>query len=96
MEIWVSKKPVTSGDDDKYGASGKELPCGNGHSLPRNEGRVVGELRVVGLPAFTVITVPVKFSCGTVTATKPFSHRGRAVTRKEWKMVREKKSNHEA
>ena len=51
---------------------------------------------VVGRPPFAVITVPVKFSCGTVTATKLFSHRGRSVTRKEWDVVREKKSKEEA
>ena len=45
----------------------------------------------LGSPPFTVITVPVNFSCGTVTAAKPFSHRGRAVIRKEWDVVREKK-----
>ena len=44
----------------------------------------------------SVITVPVKFSCGTVTATRLFSHRGKAVTRKEWDVVREKKSKKEA
>ena len=43
-----------------------------------------------------VITVPVKFSCGTVTATKPFSHRGRVVTRKEWDLVRGKVCKKEA
>ena len=48
------------------------------------------ELRVVGLLLFTVITVPVNFSCGTAKETKPFSHRGRAVTRKEADVVREK------
>ena len=64
-------------------ASGLELPHGSGPSLPRNEGRVLGELRVAGFPLFTVITVPERFSCGTVTATKPFSHRGRAVTIEE-------------
>ena len=35
-------------------------------SLPRNE----GELRVVGVLPFTVITVPVKFSCGTAHSNK--------------------------
>ena len=39
----------------------------------------------------TVITVPMKFSCGTVTARKPSSHRGRAVTTKEGDVVREMK-----
>ena len=52
-------------------ASGLELPHGNGPSLPRNEGRVLGELRVAGFPLFTVITVPERF-------------RGRAVTIEEW------------
>ena len=33
---------------------GTELPYINGPSLPRNEGRVLGERRVVGLPLFTV------------------------------------------
>ena len=33
-------------------ASGHELPYGAGPSLPRNEGRVLGELRAVGLTAF--------------------------------------------
>ena len=56
---------------------------------------MLGELRVVGLSLFTVITVPVQFSCGTAIATKPFSHRGRAVTRKEWDVVREKESEKE-
>ena len=56
----------------------------------------MGELRVVGLLLFTVITVPVNFSCETVTATKPFSHRGRAVTRKEGDVVRETESKKEA
>ena len=37
--------------------------------MAMNEGRVLGELRVVGSTFFTVITVPVKFSRGTVTAT---------------------------
>ena len=40
----------------------------------------------------TVVTVPVKLSCGTVTATKLFSHRGRAVARKEGR-GRERGSN---
>ena len=56
--------------------SGIELLFGKGLSLPRND---------------AVITVPVMFSCGTFQATKPFSHRGRAVTRKEWDVVREKR-----
>ena len=30
-----------------------------------------------------------RFSCGAVTATKPFSHRGRAVTAKEREVVTE-------
>ena len=45
---------------------------------------------------FFVITVPAKFSCGTVTGTTHFSHRGRALTRKAWDVVREKKSKMEA
>ena len=34
-------------------------------------------------------------SGGTVTATKPLSQSGKAVTRKEWDVVREKKSKTE-
>ena len=48
-------------------------------------------LRVVGLLPLTVITVPEKLSCGTVTGTKPFSHHGRAVTIWESDVVREMK-----
>ena len=36
-----------------------------------------------------MITVPERFSCGTVTAISSFSHRGQAATRKEWDVVRE-------
>ena len=54
-------------------------------------------------PTFVVFRVPklvektvLNEVCGTFTATKPFSHRGRVVTRKEWDLVREKKSKKEA
>ena len=53
-------------------ASGRELPHGNGPSLPRNEGCVLSELRVSGFPLFTVIMVLERFSCGSVTAAKAF------------------------
>ena len=69
-----------------------ELPHGNGHSLPRSEGCVLGELRVAGFFLFTVFTVPEKLYCGTVTARKPFSHRGREVTIRKRDVVREKRS----
>ena len=39
----------------------------------------------------SLFTVSKKFSCGTVTAAKPFSHRGRAVTLKERDVVRDMK-----
>ena len=48
------------------------------------EGSVTGS-------SVTAFTVPEKFSCGTVTATTPVSHRGPAVTRKEWDVVRDRK-----
>ena len=35
------------------------------------------------------LAVPERFSCGTFTAIKPLSHRGRAVTIKERNVVRE-------
>ena len=56
----------------------------------------MGKLRVVGLSSFTVITAPMEGSCGLVTAAKPVSHRGRAVTRKEWDVLREKERKEEA
>ena len=49
---------------------GLELPHDHGPSLSRNDGCVLGWLRVAGFPFFSVITVPERFSCGTVTATK--------------------------
>ena len=48
-----------------------------------------GSSRIAGLTSFTVITVPEQLSCGFVTAAKPFSHRGRAATKKERDVVRE-------
>ena len=59
-------------------SSGIELPHGSGPSPPRNEGRVLVELRVAGLAPFTVFAVPVMLPGRNATATKPFSHRGRA------------------
>ena len=53
-------------------ASGIELPRGNGPSLPRNEGCVLGELRVAGLLPFTVIAVPVKFPLQNRQSNKAF------------------------
>ena len=58
---------------------GSKLPHGKRLSMPRNEGCVLGELKVAGLTSFAVFTVPVLLSCGIVTARKPFSHHGRAV-----------------
>ena len=52
---------------------------------------MLGDLRVAGLRSFTVIAVPVKFSCRTVTATKPFSFRGLAVAVEERDVMREMK-----
>ena len=51
--------------------------------MPRSERCALGELRIAGLPSFTVFTVPEQISCGTVTAAKPFSHRGPAATTEE-------------
>ena len=53
------------------------------------------ELKIAGLTSFAVFTMPEQLSCGfvtcgIVTAAKPFSHRGRAVTTKEREVVREK------
>ena len=67
---------------------GIELPHGNGPSMSRNEGCVLGELKVAGLTFFTVFTVPEQL-LGIVTAKKPFSQHGRAVTLKERDVLRE-------
>ena len=45
----------------------------------------------LGSPRSLCSQLPENFSCGTATATKPFSHRGRAVTTKERDVVREMK-----
>ena len=50
---------------------------------------MLGELRVSGFSSLLVFGAPKKFSGGTVTAAKPFSHRGRAVTTEERDVVRE-------
>ena len=63
-------------------------PFVNGPFVPRNEGCVQGELRVSGFSSLLVFGVPKKFCGGAVTAAKPFSHRGRAVTTKERDVVR--------
>ena len=60
-------------EDWELGASGIELPHGNGLSLPRNEGCALGGLRVAGPPSFTVITVQVKFSFGTRHSNRSLS-----------------------
>ena len=52
-------------------------------------------LRISGFSSLLVFWVPKKFSGGTVTAVKPFSHRGRAVTTKEKDVVREMKKERE-
>ena len=63
----------------------------HGSYLPRNEGCVLGELRVAGFPWFNMFAVSGRFSSGRVrelgawkvnchSKQTPFSHRGRAVT----------------
>ena len=52
--------------------------------MPRTEGCVYGL-------AQSRWVVPKKFSCRTVTAAKPFSHRGRAVTAVERDVVRDER-----
>ena len=61
---------------------GIKVPLVNGPFVPRNEGCVQGEVRVSGLSSFLVFGVPTKLSGRLVTAAKPFSHRGRAVTKR--------------
>ena len=76
---------------------GLELPHDHGPSLTRNEGRVLGYLRVAGFPLFTLLAVSERFSClgawkvNCHSRQKPFSHRGWAVTIKERDVVRENK-----
>ena len=48
--------------------------------VPRDEGCAQEKLRISGFSSLLVFRVPKKFSGGTVTAVKPSSHRGRAVT----------------
>ena len=56
----------------------------SGPFVPGNEGCMQGELRVSGFSSLLVFGVPKKLSGGVVTAAKPFSHRGRAVTTREF------------
>ena len=46
------------------------------------------QVMVSGFSSLLVFVVPVKLSDGTVTAAKPFSHRGRAVATKGRDVVR--------
>ena len=63
---------------------GIKLPHGTGHFKPRNEGCVLSELKFAELTSFALFTVPEQLSCyGIVTAKKPFSQHGRAVTFEE-------------
>ena len=52
-----------------------------------------GELRVPGFSSLLVFGVPNELSGGIVTAAEPFSHRGRAATTGERKLVREMKES---
>ena len=53
------------------------------HGAANQAAMMLGELKVAGLTSFAVFTVPEQLSCGIVTAKKPFSQHGRAVTTKE-------------
>ena len=72
-----------------------ELPCGNGPSLPRNEGCVLGELRVAGLLPFHC-----SHSASEVLVRNRHSNEAFLSPRKrcdkEWDVVRDKKSKEEA
>ena len=60
-------------------ANSFELPHGHGPSLPRNEGCILGQLRVAGSPC-SLCSRSVEGSGSCRSKRKPFSHRGRAVT----------------
>ena len=60
-------------EDWELGTGGTKLARGNGPSLPRNEGCLLGELKVAELTSFAVFTVPEPLSCGIVAAKGPFS-----------------------
>ena len=81
---WEGSEGTSSFDNYEHNvdnaalAGGIDLPHGNGPFMPRNEGCVLGELAVP--TSFAVFTVPEHLSCGIVSAKKPFSQHGRAVT----------------
>ena len=73
MEVWLPKKS-----------------CLEQRWLYEHNGCVLGELRVASrLTSFAVFTVPEQLSCGIVTAKKPLSQHGRAVTFDERDVLRE-------
>ena len=88
---WSSEVVTLFLEDWELGRVAFELPHGQGLSLPRNEGWMLGWLRVAGFSLLTLFPVLEKISRRRVGGSgawkvnchskrRPSSHRGRAVT----------------